>query len=293
MHSADKPSAITIVIPVYGDWPSLHECIESLKKHVKAGSAKVIFVNDCGPDADLIERNIQKTVKALPGYEYHRNTKNLGFVKTCNRAVLELDKSGNDILLLNSDTKVTKGFLEEMTAVLHGSAKIAAVCPRSNNATVFSVPITAAADNTYPMQNSYRIFKKINKRLPRMYESPVAHGFCMLIRRSVIDDYGLFDEVYGKGYGEENDFCMRVRGHGYTCAVANRAFVFHFRAKSFTPEKRDALVAKNEKTLDKRYPGYRKLVDDYVKNLDPIEWSQDQARPPFSQLLDAASRLFR
>lgn len=275
---------VTVVVPVYADWGSLNECIESLKRYMDKKHL-VMFVNDCGPNADMIEKNIRKSIKGLENFKYYRNPKNLGFVKTCNLAALELDKSGNDILLLNSDTKATKGFLQEMLDVLYSSDKIAAVCPRSNNATIFSMPVDAQ-EKGVGMQDSYRIFKKISKRLPAMYRSPIAHGFCMMIRRTVINEIGLFDDIYGKGYGEENDFCMRALKHGYTCAVANRAFVFHFKGKSFTSSQRDKLVAKNEKILDARYPDYRRLVSDYVGQLDPLEWkvSRTGLRPKLSAL---------
>jgi len=286
---AKKLRPVTIVVPVYGDWPSLNECISSLKKHVDNSRHKVMLVNDCGPEADAMEHNILKAINGCRNFEYHRNPKNLGFVKTCNRAALELDKSDNDILLLNSDTKVTKGFLDAMLTVLYSSSKIAAVCPRSNNATIFSVPLGDTDNNTYPLKDAYKAYRRIRDKLPERYLSPIAHGFCMLIRRSVIDKYGLFDEVYGRGYGEENDFCMRVLKQGYSCAVANRAFVFHFKGKSFSSKERDALVAKNEKVLKKRYPEYEKLVKEYIDNmLDPAEWL---AAPKESGIKQRLSRL--
>ncbi len=266
-------SKVSIIIPVYSDWSSLSKCIKSLKKHTNPEFHKILLVNDCGPEADKLEKKILRRVKKNKNFHYYRNSKNTGFVKTCNRAVFELDESKNDILLLNSDTKVTKGFLEEMTKVLNSSGKIAAVCPRSNNATVFSVPMKRKGE-AYSMRQSYGIYKKIKDKLPEKYISPVAHGFCMLIKRSVIDKYGLFDEIYGKGYGEENDFCMRVRKHGYKCAVANYAFVFHYHARSFSEEKKSKLIKENEKILTKRYPDYYKLVREYIESIEePNAWA--------------------
>jgi len=292
-HQLPKNIKVTVVVPVYGDWLSLKECINSLKKHLNSNLHQVMLINDCGPDADVLEANIKKAIGGKKNFEYYRNVENIGFVKTCNRAVLKLDKTGNDILLLNSDTKVTKGFLEAMLAVLHSSPQIGAVCPRSNNATVFSVPIEAQVKD-YSMEQSYKLYKRLKRRLPIFYESPVAHGFCMLIKRDVIKQYGLFDEAYGKGYGEENDFCMRIRKQGYICAAANHAFVFHFRARSFTPEKREELVQKNEKILKKRYPEYDSLVKDYLDNtLDPIEWQANSGEFNGPKSRTLVRRLFR
>jgi GT2 family glycosyltransferase len=86
----------------------------------------------------------------------------------------------------------------------------------------------------------------------------------MLIRRSVIQKYGLFDAAYGRGYGEENDFCMRVRKRGYRHFVANKAYVFHEGSKSFTDKSREELYAANAKILSGRYPEYDQLVQEYI-----------------------------
>lgn len=255
--------AVTVVVPVYGDWPSLAQCIEALKEHVGPRHS-VMFVNDCGPEVDLMEKNIKQLI-AGTGFRYFRNPKNLGFVGTCNRAVLELDQTKNDILLLNSDAKPTGGFLEEMLAVLYASDKHGAVSPRSNNATINTVPLWAAHQKGIEPKESFRQFRLLRAKLPRYNEVPVAHGFCMLIRRSLIQKYGLFDTAFGRGYGEEVDFCLRIAAHGYKCALSNRAYVFHLEARSFTPAAKAKLLEENNKIIWQRYPDYRQSVRDYME----------------------------
>lgn len=263
--------AITIVVPVYGDWPSLSACITSMQKHVDTATHRVMLVNDCGPEADLLERNIQSAIKNSQGFVYHRNPENLGFIGNCNRAVNELDETNNDILLLNSDTIVTEGFLEELAAVLHESPKHGAVSPRSNNASITTVPLSMAVKKGIEADRSFEIWNQIKHRLPRYYEAPVAHGFCMLIRRSVIKRYGLFDDAFGKGYGEEVDFCQRIAQHGYSSLIANHAYVFHEEAKSFSLETKSKLLERNNKLIWSRYPEYRQSVRDYMEKTVPFE----------------------
>jgi GT2 family glycosyltransferase len=155
---------VTVVIPVYADWESLQNCISSLKAHL-AEQHKVIIVNDFGPEADMLETNIKNAINGSKQFDYYANPKNLGFIQTCNRAVYELDRTSNDILLLNSDTKVTKGFLEEMLAVLYSNPKIAAVSPRTNNATIFTVPLSTMAQKGIDPEKSYQVFKKLSQKL--------------------------------------------------------------------------------------------------------------------------------
>ncbi|HSW37365.1 MAG TPA: glycosyltransferase family 2 protein [Candidatus Saccharimonadales bacterium] len=275
------PKAITIVVPVYGDWESLSTCIDSLLEHVDVKQT-VILVNDCGPDVEMMENNILAKIKGRANYHYYRNPQNLGFVKTCNRAVYELDKTSNDILLLNSDTKVTAGFLEEMVSVLYANPTHGCVCPRSNNATIASVP-QRLRDN-HPERDldySYAIYKKIKPELPRFLVCPVAVGFCMLIKRDLIKEYGLFDEIYGLGYSEENDFCLRINQDGYLSVMANWAYVYHLESRSFTSEKRQVLVAQNEAKMLQRYPYYYELVSAYTdRYIDPVDHFADVIAGP-------------
>lgn len=257
---------VTIVVPVYGDWPSLGDCIESLKSYINPAVHKVLLVNDCGPEADIIEKEIKKAINGHNNFAYYRNNKNLGFVQNCNNAVLNLDKTKNDILLLNSDTKVTKNFLQEMLGVLYSDKKIAVVSPRSNNATIATIPLSSAPQKGIGAVKSHELYVKIKNKLPPRSLVPTAHGFCMLIRRDLIEKYGLFDEVFGKGYGEEVDFCQRVRLAGYKCALANHAYVFHQEARSFSLEAKAKLLEQNNKIIWQRYPNYRQEVRDYMES---------------------------
>ena len=267
---------VTIVVPVYGDWPSLDQCIASLIQHVSQEHT-VLFVNDCGPEVELLEKNIKKKIAKQHNMSYYRNPENMGFVKTCNRAVYELDATQNDVLLLNSDTIVTEGFLDELIDVLYLSEKHGTVCPRSNNATIASLPFLNM-DNTddRDLSHSKATYDKISPRLARYQVVPVVIGFCMLIKRSLINDYGLFDEAYRLGYGEECDFCQRVNKYGYSSILANHAYVYHLESRSFTSEKKARMMALNEKVLHGRYPYYPELVQRYIRDyMDPVDWFAD------------------
>jgi GT2 family glycosyltransferase len=257
---------VTIVVPVYGDWPSLKDCIASLRRHVKQ-QHKVMLVNDVGPDADLIEKNVLRDIRGVDNFFYFRNPKNLGFVQNCNRAVFELDKTDNDILLLNSDTKVTSGFLEEMYKVLYSEDNIGAVSPRSNNANNCTIPLAAfISGKGIKPRKSYSLFLKYKEKFPRHHVMPTAHGFCILIRRSLIQEYGLFDEVFGKGYGEEVDFCQRIGEHGWLSSLCNRAFVYHLGAKSFSLETKAKIQETSVKIVRERWPKFKAAITVDIEN---------------------------
>ena len=252
---------VTIVIPVYKDWSTLKLCISSLKSCVSDRN-KVLLINDMGPDWEKIENNILSEIEGYENFQYFRNDRNLGFVKTCNRAVFELDHSENDILLLNSDTEVTPGFLEEMQSVLYAAEKHGVVCPRSNNATLLTIPVKNELNRNITASESYSVYLQIKDSLPKQQVMPTGVGFAFLIKRELIKQYGLFDEIYSPGYNEENDFCMRINQYGFNVLMANRAYVFHHESRSFG-EKKHKLDEEHARILSKRYPYYWNRVDLY------------------------------
>ena len=276
VHTQAPRRSVTVVVPVYGDRDSLGQCIESLKAHVDMRHT-VLFVNDCGPEADAMEHDVLWAIKDRPNFSYHRNARNMGFVKTCNRAVCELDPTDNDVLLLNSDTIVTKGFLEEMLAVLYLIDRHGVVTPRSNNATLATIPLhpldTLRRDD---LAYSKQVHDAVKDHLPRYSVVPVGVGFCLLIRRRLIRNLGLLDEVFGAGYNEENDFCLRVNQYGYSAVLSNRAFVYHLESRSFAAEQKAALNLRNEAILLRRHGYYMMMVGRYFEDyIDPVDHFAD------------------
>lgn len=252
---------VTIVVPIYDDLPGLERCIQALLETVDFSVDRVLLANDVGPRVDAIEARVLELVGEHPGFEYSRNPRNLGFVGNCNRAVLELDRTGNDVLLLNSDTVPMPGFLDEMTAVLVSDDAIGVVCARSDNATIASFPYARRNPRaTLPPRRTRELHGRTKYLLPRHTVSPVAMGFCFLIRREVIDRFDLFDEVFSPGYGEENDFCLRINEHGYTSVLANRALVLHTGSTSFSGDRGPSLRLEHERILLERYPFYAGAV---------------------------------
>ena len=257
---------MSVVVPIYDHWTSLARCIAALREHLDPELHRVILVNDVGPHADTIEQLVLDAIDGASNFSYYRNPSNLGFVRTCNRAVFELDTSGNDVLLLNSDAEITAGAVQELLAVLAASEHHGAVCPRSNNATIANLPFwrRAGAPEELSPDAAQAIASQVAPLLPRYSLAPVAVGFCLLIRRSLIDNHGLFDEAYGRGYNEENDFCMRINALGYSAVIANHAFVLHEGSTSFADAKNE-LDARNHELLMSRYPHYLDAVDNFLR----------------------------
>ena len=112
--------------------------------------------------------------------------------------------------MLNSDTIVTKNWLDKIHACAYSNDKIATVSPLSNNATICSIP-EFCKPNNIPEGFSIDTFSSlVEKNSNRQYlPSPTCPGFCIFIKRKVIEEVGYFDELFSPAYGEEDDFCVK------------------------------------------------------------------------------------
>ncbi len=234
---------------------SLLHCGDEL---VRLG-AELVLYNDSPEDGELAAA-LSRAVPALAALVPCRievNPENLGFVRTMNRAVMEAVARRRDLLLLNSDTRVSPGALTEMQRVSLLDPMVAFVNPRSNNATLATLPLQGRIAGRDPAVQG-AMCQAFAVRLPEMSFVPTAVGFCMLVRWHILAEFGGFDEIYGQGYNEENDLVMRAARCGYRAVLANRAFVWHDGEASFgaAAETRDVLERRNRAILDARYPEY-------------------------------------
>src|SRR5690606_38737096 len=171
-----------------------------------------------------------------------RNRQNLGFLRSCNLGM----QAGHApfVLLLNSDAIVPQGALGRMLACMHSDARIASVNPLTNRASQIDLPMP-------PGSNFASLDAYLGNRTPSCPDIVTGVGFCMLLRREALDQVGLFDEVYGFGYCEESDLCMRLTTRGWRTVVADNSFVYHRGSASF--KNRDERYLTNRKLFDQRW----------------------------------------
>ena len=260
-----QPLPVSVLIPAYGAEERLRSCLESIEEFLPAG-CDVYVLDDASP-GEGIAHIVECFAKSIPSLHYVRRATNLGFVGNCNQGMLSVRDTGRDVLLLNSDTRITAGAIEEMYAVLHLHEMHGVVTPRSNQATIYSVPVF----ERFESDESYSLWTTIKPFLKRCQVMPTAVGFCMLIRNSVLHHFGVFDPIYSPGYNEENDLICRMNRRGYSAVAANWAFVYHFEGATFGNQ-RNTLEARNRAVLDERYPEYAGAVENYLRfHMDPVD----------------------
>ncbi len=274
-HALDETAAsLVIAVPFYRNERLVGRFIRSLidcAAEIRSLNARVVLFND-SPDYPALGAALGKAVadigEAFP-VSLRTNAVNLGWLKTCNIAMQEAVDAGADILLFNSDTVVFPGAIAEMKRVAAIDAMIAFVNPRSNNATLASLPHGKRFVEMQPAE-AEAAYRRIVGTLPELTYVPTAVGFAVLIKRKVLAEFGLFDEVYGGGYNEENDLVMRASRCGYRAALANRAYVWHEGEQSLgTSESSKAKFEdKNRAILVKRYPEYMNLVTQWFQGVE-------------------------
>ncbi len=255
----------TLVIPVYNAAADLADCLDSLLATLP-DDAHVLLADDASPDprvAPVMERFRQRAAFRV---ELRRRPVNLGFVGNVNRAFAEC--ADDDVVILNTDTLATPGWWQRLLACAASDPRIATATPWSNNAEICSYPDFCRAG---PLPDDLEVVAEAAATAgpPTYPELPTGVGFCMFIRREALAALGDFDEAtFGRGYGEENDFCRRAAGHGWRNVLCDDAFVAHRGGASFGPSGH-APGGENLRRLCARYPGYNALVAGFIM-ADPL-----------------------
>lgn len=241
---------VDIIVCVHNALDDVKRCLESVIQYTKPPYNLILVDDGSKEEAAAYLRHFSETQNAI----LIRNDEARGYTLAANQG---LRKSTSDYaLLLNSDTIVTSMWIDRMIACAESDEKIGMVGPLSNTASWQSIPELLVngdwADNDLPENitvkdmagyvaaNSQRVYPQID----------FLNGFCLMIKRSVIEQIGIFDEeTFARGYGEENDYCIRVKKAGYRLAVADDAYVFHAQSKSYSHEKRKVLAQQADAAL--------------------------------------------
>src|SRR5208282_3447722 len=259
--------SVDVIVPVYRGLAETRRCIESVLQSRPLNNAfgRLILVDDCIPEPEL--RRYLSDLADENGVLVLTNSSNMGFVTSVNRGMSAAEC--NDVVLLNSDTEVSGNWLDRLVAQAYNGPRIATVTPFSNNATICSYPdIGGKPDLPVGVSLQDIDFACRDANAGRAVELPTGVGFCMLVTRACLNEIGGFDvKVFGKGYGEEVDFCQRALQRGWRHLLAGDVFVFHVGEISFAASSDDRKAAAAALVRD-RHPTYEAQVARWVER-DP------------------------
>lgn len=261
-----------LIIPIFNSRQVVSVCLDSLIRNTDHRH-RIIIVDDASTDPE-VEPLFRGYAERWPHIRYIRLETNMGFPGAVNTGIAS---STGDVVIVNSDTEFPPQWLARMDRCRRSDPRIHIVSPLSNNATICSVPQLNKKNilkTGISVDDMARLVAETSlRRYPRV---PTAVGYCMLATREVIDHVGVLDMSFGRGYGEEVDWCQRAWAAGFQSAICDDAYVFHHGEVSYSklPEQR-RLQMKNEETVGLRWPQYHQSVKIYCL-LNPLRLQQQR-----------------
>ncbi|MFK8036477.1 MAG: glycosyltransferase, partial [Hyphomicrobiales bacterium] len=268
----DSSEKITIVMPVFNAFEVLWDALERVQHHTDV-PWRLILVEDKSTDKRVRPalRKWAETASAS-GHEIAliENARNLGFIESVNLAFVKALQHTDHVVLLNSDALVPKNWASRLMHPIAKNARVASVTPLSNDAELATAPF---------MCKRYDLSDEIADRIDQMLaesvssdsyvKNPTGVGFCMGINRKFLHKIPELDTDFGKGYGEEVDWCQKAAALGGVHVLQPSLFVEHRGGASFGTAQKQAAIAHNNQIISERYPQFDRAVQEFIA-LDPL-----------------------
>jgi O-antigen biosynthesis protein len=212
----------SIVIVTYNNLLYTRLCITSIRSYTDADQYEIIVVDNHSTDGTVEWLQQQTDIRTI------YNQQNAGFPSACNQGIQVA--SGDAILLLNNDTIVTPNWLQNLLTCLQSSEDIGAVGTVTNYCSNYQmIPVTYST-----VEDMFKFAADNNDSDPSKWEERLRLiGYCLLIKRSVVEQVGLLDEQFSHGNFEDDDYSFRIRKAGYRLMLCKDTFIHHFGSMSF------------------------------------------------------------
>ena len=215
---------VTIVIPVYGQLLFTLCLLASIKKSKTKTAFDILVMDDCSPD------NSFEVLGKIKGINVLRNETNQGFLRTCNIAA-KIAK-GQFIHFLNNDTVVDEGWLDALVKVFDDKPD----CGMSGSKLIFADGFLQEAGglvwNDASGWNYGRNQSPLSSKFNYLKRTDYISGASILVRKSLFEELGFFDERYAPAYCEDTDIAFAIRAAGYEVYYQPESVVVHFEGVS-------------------------------------------------------------
>lgn len=253
-----KGPNLSVIVPIYNAYDHVCRLLDSIRETTAGYPVTWMLVNDASPDQRILP--LLNEFAASYGTACHvvNRVENGGFIQTCNDAMIAVGT--NDVILLNSDTLLYDGWARRLLEGAYNDSQIGTATPLSNNVSCYS------------MFHHVNPINQLNATLAEAEQPdidiPVGVGFCLYIKREVLDRVGMFDPVFKRGYGEETDLCLRAKAAGYRHVLVTGAFVYHSGSASMIAadvvRKGERTIEEHERVISRRYPDFVPSVRAFI-----------------------------
>ena len=218
-----------IIIPVWNQPEFTKSCIDSILKNTAYPYRVILVDNASEKETKEYLEGLKKEYGA--SFELIRNEENAGFIKAVNQALKV--SSAPYVCIMNNDTVAASGWLERMVDFAETHKDVGLINPQCDGHA--DMPIDVYARNLVSLKGVYM-------------EMNQCHGFCMLVKREVVEKIGSLDEQFGIGGYDDTDYSMRAHLAGYRCVAIKDAYVYHRLHTSFNKAgTREEWVRRNRK----------------------------------------------
>jgi GT2 family glycosyltransferase len=240
---------LTVGVLVRNQLPFAAACLRALAIR-RAETTEVLIIDDASePETRSFLREFSSNERCI---HYLRNDRQRGFPYGCNEVIY--NSSAPYICVLNSDTLVAQGWESRLLEPLHRDEHVGLTGPSTSFAHTRQALLGLKATRMTQTEDTVdAIGRRISKRYGgQRREMSKLGGFCLFFRRTLTATIGYFDEQFGLGAGEEDDFVRRARAAGYRAIWVKDAYVHHFGHRTFGHEVPDSskLWTKNRLIYD-------------------------------------------
>lgn len=244
----DEPK-VSVIVVTYNNLDFTKACLASLDKFTNYTPMEIIVVDNASSDGS--KKFLAEWVATAQNRQLILNDDNKGFAAANNQGLAIA--TGDYLVLLNNDTYVTPGWVRTLIKHLQRDTTIGLIGPVTNN-----IGNEAKIDIHYVNMDEMLQKSAVYTRqhIGQTYPLKTAAFFCVLMSRSIYEQVGPLDEVFGRGFFEDDDYCRRIEQIGMRVACAEDVFVHHHLSASFNKLKqqdRQKLFEDNKKFYESKW----------------------------------------
>ncbi|SDY47502.1 Glycosyltransferase, GT2 family [Jannaschia faecimaris] len=263
------PGRAMLLMPVHNAFDLVVEALDRVVRH-SGTDWHLIVIEDASTDPRLRPWLCAWAAEQGARVTLLLQDINLGFIGAVNLG-FEVARRNPDlpVVLINSDAMVPKDWLPRLLAPL-ADPSVASVTPMSNDAELLTVPVIVKPHSLAPGQGDALDAAARNLAAGTIHpDLPTGVGFCMALSPRFLREIPTFDTDFGRGYGEEVDWCRKALLCGGRHVCAQNLFVEHRGGASFGFATKQRLLEENGARIARRYPRFAGEVENFLRG-DPL-----------------------
>lgn len=213
-----NPPLVYVIVLNYNGAQWVERCLESLMSGQYVNH-RVLFIDNASTDGSA-----EVARDRFPQITVIQNHQNLGFSAGNNIGIEKALADGADyVVLLNPDTAVEAGWLDELVAAGERS-------PEAGILGAVQLGYDSQEFNSWTTQALRAHLEELAAPKTARHGIPVewVEGSCFAVKRCVFEQVGLLDPIYAAFY-EEIDFCRRAACYGFQTMIVPRSRIHHYR----------------------------------------------------------------